>query len=64
MLKLMRFLLAHFFEPVEVLLDGSRTLWCISLSSRYCVICKLATGALYPTIQVIYEDFEQDWTQY
>ena len=53
-----------FLQPVEVPLDGSMTLWCISRSSQFCVISKLAHGALCPIIQIINEDVEQDWTQY
>ena len=53
-----------FLQPVEVPLDGSTTLWPISQSSQFCVICKLAEGTLWPIIQIINEDVEQDWTQY
>ncbi|KAK4818982.1 LOW QUALITY PROTEIN: hypothetical protein QYF61_022649 [Mycteria americana] len=53
-----------FLQPVEVPLDGSMTLWCISHSSQFGVIRQLAEGTLCPIIHVTTEDAEQDWTQY
>ena len=45
-----------FLQPVKVPLDSSMTLWLISHSSPFCVICKLAQGALCPIVQVINEE--------
>ena len=62
--ELHEILVNPFFQPVEVLLDGSTTLQCISQSSQFGVIRKLAEGTLYLIIQIIGEDFEQDCNQY
>ena len=51
-------------QPVQVSLNGSTASQCISHSSQHCIISKLAEGGLYPFIQVIDEDVEQDQTQY
>jgi len=53
-----------FLQPVEVSLDSIMTLWRISSFSSFCVVCKLAEGTRFPTIQIINEDVKQDWTQY
>ena len=50
--------------PVHVSLNGSTAFRCIHQSSQLCIISKLAEGGLYPFIQVIDEDVEQDQTQY
>ncbi|KAK4832039.1 hypothetical protein QYF61_020554 [Mycteria americana] len=47
-------------QPVEVPLNGSTVIWCISHSSQFGVICKLAESTLYPVIQMINEDVKQD----
>lgn len=49
-----------FLQP----LDGSTTLWWISHSSQFYVICKLAGGTLCPIIQIVNEDVKQYWTQF
>ncbi|KAK4824875.1 hypothetical protein QYF61_021082 [Mycteria americana] len=53
-----------FPQPVKVPQDGSTILWCISHSSQFAVISKLAEGTLCSIIQIINEDVEQDWMQY
>ena len=45
-----------FLQPLEVPLNGSTPIWCITYSSQFCVICKLAKDVLCPIIQVINED--------
>lgn len=40
------------------------TLWYISYSSKFCVISKVAKGTLYPVIQIIKKDVEEDQVQY
>ncbi|KAK4833070.1 hypothetical protein QYF61_027732 [Mycteria americana] len=49
-----------FLQPVEVLLDGSMTLWCISCSAQFCITSKIIEGTLCPIIKIINEDVEQD----
>ena len=51
---------SSFLQPVKVLLNGSLTLWCISHSSQFCVISKLAEGTLCPIIQTVNEDVEKN----
>ena len=51
-------------QPVQLLLNGSTALRCVSHSSQLCIISKLAEGGLYPFLQVVDEDAEQDWTQH
>jgi len=53
-----------FLQPVEVPLDSSMTLWCVSHSSQFRIISKLAEGTLCPITQIISKDVEKDWTQY
>lgn len=54
--------ISPYLQPVNVPLEDSTTLWCIS---HYFLICvKLAEGMLCPIIQIINEDFKQDWTLY
>ncbi|KAK4826730.1 hypothetical protein QYF61_010983 [Mycteria americana] len=53
-----------FLQPVQVPLDVSTTLWCVSHSSQLCAISILAEDALCSIIQIINEYVEQDWTQY
>jgi len=50
-------------QSVQVSLNGSTAFWCVSHSSQLCIISKLTEGGLYPFIQVIDEDVEQDLTQ-
>ena len=40
-------------QPVQVSLDGSTALRCISHSSQLGIVSELAEGTLYPIIQVI-----------
>ena len=42
-----------FLQPVDVCLHGSTTLWCISHSCQFGVICRLAEGTLCPVIQIV-----------
>lgn len=51
-------------RSVEILLNGSTTVWCISHLSQFCIVCKLAGGALSPIIYGINEEVKQFWTQY
>lgn len=39
--------LCPFLQLVEVSLSSTATTWCIKYSSQFCVIYKLAEGALY-----------------
>lgn len=41
------------FQPIKDPLDGSTTLWCISHSSQFRTISKLADSILWPNIQII-----------
>lgn len=50
--------------PVEVLLDGSMTLWNVSHSSQVSVTCQAAEGPFCPITQIINGDAKQDWTQH
>lgn len=45
-----------FLWPVEVSQNGNKGFWCISHSSRLCVICKLAKGTFCPINQIINKD--------
>lgn len=50
--------ISPYLQPVNVPLEDSTTLWCIS---HYFLVCvKLAEGTLCPIIQIINEDFKQD----
>ena len=51
-------------QTIQVFLKGSTAFCCVSHSSQLHIISKFAEGGLYPFIQVIDEDVEQDWTQY
>lgn len=51
-------------QTVKVPLNDSTTIWCITHSSKFCFVCKLAEVALCPIVQVITEDVKQCWTQY
>ena len=51
--------LCPFLQLVEVSLSSTATTWCIKYSSQFCVIYKLAEGALYLIIKIINEDVEQ-----
>ena len=50
-------------QPVQVSLNGSTALQCISHLSQFCVISELAEGTLCPFIQVN-DEVEQDWAAY
>lgn len=54
------------FHPisVKVPMSDNATIWCISHSSKSCVVCKLVEGLLCPITYVINEDINQDWTHY
>lgn len=45
--------LCSFLQPVEVILKGTTTIWSVSLSSQFCITCKLAEGAHYPSVPVL-----------
>ena len=53
-----------FRQPVDIPLNSSTAICCISHSSWFCVNCKATEGALSPIIQVINEDATQDWSHY
>ena len=55
--------ISPFLHPVEVPPKSSTTLWCISQSSQFCTISKLAESTHCPIIQITNEDVEQDWIQ-
>ncbi|PKU41419.1 hypothetical protein llap_8284 [Limosa lapponica baueri] len=50
-------------QPVQFSLYGSTAFWCVSHTSQFCTISKLAEGTLHPFIQVIDGYIEEDWTQ-
>lgn len=56
--------ISPFLHPVEVPLNGSTAIWCISRFSLFCIICRLPEGALCPIIQGINEDVKLYWSQY
>lgn len=64
LLKLIRFPLHPTLQPVQVLLYGSTSFWCVSHSSQLWIISKFAEGAFHPFIQITDEDVGRDWTQY
>ncbi|PKU43822.1 rna-directed dna polymerase from mobile element jockey-like [Limosa lapponica baueri] len=45
-----------FLQLIQVSLDGNLSFSCIGPCSQFCVICKLAEGALYTIIQIINEN--------
>ncbi|KAK4818354.1 hypothetical protein QYF61_011451 [Mycteria americana] len=49
-------------EPHEVPLDGIPSLQCIDHTTQLGVVCRLAEGALDPTVYVIDEDIKQYWS--
>ncbi|KAK4824277.1 hypothetical protein QYF61_012837 [Mycteria americana] len=51
-------------QLVQVLLDGILSLRHVNRTTQLGVICKLAEGALNPTVCVIDEDIKQYWSQY
>ncbi|KAK4824302.1 hypothetical protein QYF61_013047, partial [Mycteria americana] len=51
-------------KPVKVPLDGIPSLKRINCTTQLGLICKLAEGALNPTVYVINKDIEQYWVQY
>ncbi|PKU40563.1 testosterone 17-beta-dehydrogenase 3-like [Limosa lapponica baueri] len=51
-------------KPVQIPLDGILSLRHVNCTTQIGVICKLAEGALDPTVYVIDEDIEQYWSQY
>ncbi|KAK4816506.1 hypothetical protein QYF61_017467 [Mycteria americana] len=55
---------SQFLQENAVPLDGSKSVWCINHFSQFCITCKLAESALWPTIQVIQEDIKYCSPQY
>ena len=49
---------------VQVLLNGSTALRCVSHSSQLCITGMLTKGGHYPLIKDVDEDIEQDHTQH
>ena len=64
LLNFMRFLFSPFLQPVEVPVDARTSIWCISHSSQFCIICQADKGALCASFCVIMEDVEQRWPLY
>ncbi|KAK4820994.1 hypothetical protein QYF61_009460 [Mycteria americana] len=54
----------HTGPLLQVPLDGILSLRCVNRTTQLDVICKLAEGALNPTVYVIDEDIKQYWSQY
>jgi len=52
------------FELVQVPLDGIPSLRHVDCTPQLGVICKLAEGAVDPTVHIIDEDVKQQWSQY
>ncbi|KAK4828118.1 hypothetical protein QYF61_023916 [Mycteria americana] len=52
------------FKLVQVPLDGIPSLGHVNHTIQLGVVCKLAEGALDPTVYVIDEDIKQYWSQY
>ena len=50
-----------FLQPVS---NGSTSVWSISHSFQFCIMYKLAEGAVCPNIQVINEEVKQCWPHY
>jgi len=48
---------------VQVPLDGISFFCCINRTTQLSVVCKLAEGALDPTVYVIDKDIKQYWSQ-
>lgn len=48
--------ISPYLQSVQVPLDTSTTPWCISYSSQFCAIRRLAVATLYTIMQVINED--------
>jgi len=53
LVKLQEISVSPFPQVVGVPLNGSMTFWCISHSSQFCVISKIAEGTLSPVVQII-----------
>ncbi|KAK4806259.1 LOW QUALITY PROTEIN: hypothetical protein QYF61_013403 [Mycteria americana] len=51
-------------QLVQVPLDDIPSFWCVNCTTQLGVICKLAEGALNPTVYVVDEDIGQHWSQY
>jgi len=51
------------FRPVKVPLDGIFSLQLVDCTTHLCVICKLADGALNPTVLVANKDVKQHQSQ-
>ncbi|PKU43757.1 hypothetical protein llap_5947 [Limosa lapponica baueri] len=51
-------------KPVQVPLDGTPSLQCVSRTTQFGVISKLAEGALYLTLHVSDKGVKQHWSQY
>lgn len=50
-------------DPIEVPLSGRTTTQCISHSSQFCIICKIAEVTVCAVIWIINEDVKQYWPQ-
>lgn len=53
-----------FLQPFEVLLNNRTSIWCINHSFKFCNICKITEGVLYPIIWIINCNAEQYWHLY
>lgn len=61
LVKLHEAIANSFLTAVQVTLDGSTTLWCISHSYQFCSTCKITEHST-PIRQIINADMEQYWT--
>ena len=57
-------LVSPFLQPLEIPLIVIMPTWCISHSSQFSIICKLAEGALCPIIQITDKDVKTYWPSY
>ena len=48
---------------VQVPLNSIPSLYCVNCTTQLCVVCKLAEGALHPTIHVTYKNVKLHWSQ-
>jgi len=56
--------MGSFLKLVQVPLDGIPCLRHVDRTTQISIICKLAEGALSPTVCVIAGDIQQSWSQY
>lgn len=52
-----------FLEPVKTLLEGVPSVLCVTFTTLFGAVDKLAEGTLDPTIHVANKDFWPSWSQ-